>query len=188
MVPNIEPQRKPFGQVELHAEPRRASQTEIARLDRRAPAEREIKVEAPDRSAEPAHFAVSERPHQVTEEKLDRIFLDLDEVDQSLAAVVHRFEQLETLLGPQVLRLEPEIFREMKGVSPAVNRGAVGQVTGVPPAERRQLMAERFLKQPGNGAAIGSLTDQLFAQRLVHALRGRRTGRAQPNEPSDEGS
>src|SRR5687767_7909906 len=89
VISDIETKREPLEQVELEAEAAGTGEPLRAGLVGRAGAEREVKVEAADAAAEPAHLAVSQRPHQVPEEELHRPLLRLDQADEPLLALDH---------------------------------------------------------------------------------------------------
>src|SRR5262245_1047633 len=109
-IARFESESEPLREIELHAEAEGARHAERAGLDRGAAAERDLEIETTDRSAKPAHFSVRERPDEVAEEKLNRIVLALDDVDEALLTFVDRFEQCKVLARAKVRRLQAEIL------------------------------------------------------------------------------
>jgi hypothetical protein len=112
----------------------------------------------------------------VTEEELHRSLLRFDQTDQTLLAGNHGSQDLVRLVRAKVRGLEPEIFGEVEGVGPAVDRRAIREIRRVPAAHRRKLVAQRLLEQARDHSAIGALADQLFPQSLVDALSRRGAG------------
>src|SRR6185369_10163202 len=96
-VARLEPHREPFGEIEFETEAARAGDAQVAGLDRRAAAEHDVEVEAPDRAAHPAHLAVGERPHEIAEKEVLRVVLRLDDADEALLALNQRVEQAVAL-------------------------------------------------------------------------------------------
>ncbi len=174
-VAHVPAQGQPLGDVKLHADAARAGEADVSGLNRRAAAQRQVKIEATDTAPQPAHLAVSNGPNEVAHEKLNRVVAGFDDVNQPLLTRNDRVQQTKTLPAAQIAGLEAQIFGEMEGVGTAVGGRAVGQVAREPPPLCRDLMAQRFFDQTRDDAAVSALTDQLLLERFVHAL-GRGAG------------
>src|SRR6186713_428709 len=181
----VETQREPLVEVEFHAEAGGTRESDVAGFDGGPASERYLEVVATDGAAEPAHLAVGERPHQMPEKELNRVLLAFDDVDETLLAFVDGFEQRVALAGAEVSGFEAEIFREVEGVRAAIGERTVGDVARVPSPERGELVAQRFLDQARNDAAVGALADELLFQRLVDTLR-LRAGRKQCRRETEQ--